>query len=168
MSYQELPKYIHSITRLMDLSLSLHHINKTLEAKCGLSVVQWSLLKTLLDMPAVSPLMLSKALGVTPGTLSQTLARLDKKKYLFMCDDPTDARKKMISITRLGRDVLASIDQEYERIFSEIDSIKNHVEKIHSYLNDSVKHRLLKSQTEAKEDTYKREDLDFLTVQDKI
>lgn len=130
----------------MDLSLSLHHINKTLEAQCGLSVVQWSLLKTLLDMPAISPLMLSKALGVTPGTLSQTLVRLEKKKYLFMCSDPTDARKKMISITRLGRDALTSIDQKYERIFLEIESIKDDVETVHDYLNNTIKHRLLKTQ----------------------
>lgn len=146
MRFQELPKNIHSITRLMDLSLSLHHINKTLEAQCGLSVVQWSLLKTLLDMPAISPLMLSKALGVTPGTLSQTLARLEKKKYLFMCSDPTDARKKMISITRLGRDVLTSIDQKYEQLFLEIESIKDNVETVHDYLSNTIKHRLLNSQ----------------------
>ena len=66
-------KYINPISRLMNLSLTLHHINKTLESKCGMSIVQWSLLKTLLNMPAASPLILAKALGVTPGTLSQTL-----------------------------------------------------------------------------------------------
>lgn len=151
MKFEEPHECTNSISCLMELSLTLQNINKTMETKCGLSVVQWSLLKTLLNMPAVSPMFLAKALGVTPGTLTQTLTRLDRKKYLFMCDDPTDARKKMISITRLGRDMLTSIDQEYERIFSEIDSIKDDVEHIHHYLNTKVKNRL-KSKNEAGDD----------------
>ena len=123
----------------MNLSLTLHHINKTLESKCGMSIVQWSLLKTLLNMPAASPLILAKALGVTPGTLSQTLTRLNKKKYLFMCDDPNDARKKMISITRLGKATLDVIDREYERIFAEINLIHHEVEQLDNYLKNKVK-----------------------------
>ncbi len=133
---------IKSISSLMDLSLTLQNINKTLEVKCGLSFVQWSLLKKLLNMPAVSPLFLAKALGVTPGTLTQTLIRLDRKKYLFMCDDPTDARKKMISITRLGKETLVKVDKEFEFVFSEINIIDSDVEHIHHYLNDKVKSRL--------------------------
>lgn len=139
--------HINSISRLMDLSLTLQNINKSLELKCGLSVVQWSLLKTLLNMPAVSPLVLARALGVTPGTLSQTLMRLDRKKYLFMCDDPTDARKKMISITRLGKKALASVDEEFERIFSEINLIDDGVTKIDDFLKNKVKVSLLVPKT---------------------
>lgn len=135
--------YVRSISRLMDLNQTLQHVNKTLESKCGLSVVQWSLLRTLLNMPAVSPLVLAKALGVTPGTLSQTLGRLDKKKYLFMCDDPSDARKKMISITRLGKEALETIDVELEHVFSEIHVIDGEVERVNEYLRKKVKTRLL-------------------------
>ena len=131
-----------SISSLMELSLTLHQINKTLESKCGLSVVQWSLLKTLLNMPAVSPLVLAKALGVTPGTLTQTLTRLDRKKFLFMCDDPNDARKKMISITRLGKEALETVDREYERAFAGIDLVENAIGQIDGYLKTKVKIRL--------------------------
>lgn len=135
--------YMNSISRLMDLSLMLQNINKVLEAKCGLSLVQWSLLKTLINMPAVSPLVLAKTLKITPGTLSQTLTRLDRKEYLFMCDDPTDARKKMISITRLGKDALTAVGKEFERVFSEIDLIDGEIEKIDNYLRQKVKVYLL-------------------------
>lgn len=123
----------------MDLNLTLHHVNKTLESKCGLSVVQWYLLKNLLNMPAVSPLVLAKALGVTPGTLTQTLTRLDRKKLLFMCDDPNDARKKMISITRLGRDTLENVDREYERAFAGIELFESAIAQLDEYLKTKVK-----------------------------
>lgn len=145
MKREESPNQINSISRLMNLSLTLQNINKSLELKCGLSVVQWSFLKTLLNMPAVSPQILARALGVTPGTLSQTLTRLERKKYLFMCDDPTDARKKMISITRSGKDALASVNKIFEQIFSEIDLIEDGLTKIDDFLKDKVKLRLLDS-----------------------
>lgn len=138
--------YLNSITCLMNLNLSLQNINKSLELKYGLSVVQWSLLKILLNMPAVSPLILAKALGVTPGTLSQTLMRLDRKKYLFMCHDPTDARKKMISITRLGKDALVSVDEEFEKLFSEVNIIDDDIQKINDYLKKKIKVRLFESE----------------------
>ncbi len=143
MNLDEPGNYLNSITRLMNLNLMCQNINKILETKFGLSMVQWSLLKTLLNMPAVSPLVLAKALQVTPGTLTQTLNRLDRKKYLFMCNDPTDARKKMISITKLGKDTLSSIDEIFKRIFSEINLVDSEIEKIDNYLRQKVKSRIL-------------------------
>lgn len=139
---KEHSEFENSISSLVGLSLSLHQINKTLEAKCGLSVVQWSFLKTLIGMPAVSPHLLAKALGVSPSTLSQSLNRLAKKDLLFMRDDPSDARKKMISITRLGKESLEVADIEYKKVFSEINSIQNELRKIGEFLVQKVKVRL--------------------------
>ena len=131
-----------SLTSLMDLGLTLQQINKALEVKFGASIVQWSLLRALLEMPAVSPMVLSRSLRVTPGTLTQTLTRLAKKKYLFMCEDPHDARKKMISLTRLGRDVVQELEAEYETIFSEIGQVKTHIKCIDGFLKNKVQKQL--------------------------
>lgn len=142
MKKHESPELGRSVSCLMELSLTLHHVNRTLEARCGLSVVQWSLLKTLLNMPAVSPLVLARALGVTPVTLSQSLTRLERKKYLFMCDDPSDARKRMVSLTRLGRNKLEDVDRAYELVFAEIETLDGGVQRIGEYLKNKVKLRL--------------------------
>ncbi|MGE0764461.1 MAG: MarR family winged helix-turn-helix transcriptional regulator [Bdellovibrionales bacterium] len=144
MKQEKHPEHLHFVSRLMGLSLTLQMINKNLETKYGLSIVQWSLLKTLLNMPTVSPQVLAKALGVTPGTLSQTLGRLSRKRYLFICDDPTDARKKMISITRLGRDALVAASTEYDLVFSEIETVNDNIGQIDDFLKNKVRVRLLR------------------------
>ena len=143
MTPQEAIEPLSPIAQLMELNHTLHQINKTLEASCGLSVVQWSLLKVLIEMPAVSPQVLAKKLGVTPGTLTQTLIRLEKKKFLFMCDDPCDARKKMISITRLGKNMLNSVDPEFERVFAEIEEVQDGIGEIDLFLKKKVRTRIL-------------------------
>jgi DNA-binding MarR family transcriptional regulator len=96
---------------LFEMSIAIHALNKTAERKLGLSVVQWCLLRKLLDMPSCSAQGLAKAVGVHPSTLTQTLKRLEKKKLLFVAEDPRDSRKKLISLTRAGRDLLAEIEQ---------------------------------------------------------
>lgn len=131
-----------SLFRLLDLGLELQKINKILEVKYGLSIVQWSLLKNLLEMPAASPLALARSLKITPGTITQTLGRLSKKKFLFICEDPQDARKKMVSLTREGRDALLVVEQEYVSIFAEIDKIEGNIQEVDIFLKEKVKKRL--------------------------
>lgn len=123
-----------ALSRLIDLSLRFHNVNRVLEAKCGISIVQWSLLRTLLNMPAVSPLHLARATGVTPGTLSQTMTRLNKKKLLFLCGDPSDARKRMVSLTRLGREKLLEANRLYAEIFADISTVDDEVRLVDEYL----------------------------------
>jgi DNA-binding MarR family transcriptional regulator len=138
LNIKESKKIENSISSLISLSLYFNQINKALESKLNLSIVQWSVLKTLLEMPAISPLHLSKALGVTPGTLSQTLSRLEKKNFLFMRYDPNDARKKMISITRNGKRALDISDAQFKQFFSEINRLEKEIKLVASYLYKKV------------------------------
>ncbi len=131
------------VAHLIDFSLSLNHINKMLESKCGLSLVQWYLLKTLLEMPAVSPQNLAKALRVTPGTLSQALARLEKKDLLFVREDPKDARRKMISITRAGKERLERAGAEFDRAFAGSGRVDREMNEVTGFLRDKVRARLV-------------------------
>jgi DNA-binding MarR family transcriptional regulator len=130
------------VTHLMEFSLSLNQINKRLESKYGLSLVQWYLLQTLLDMPAVSPQQLARAIGVTPGTLSQALTRLERKRLLFMRDDPQDARRKMISITRSGKKSMEEAGAEFARAFDGCERMDKEMGQIAGFLRDKVKVRL--------------------------
>ncbi len=123
------------VLKLLSLNLKFQGLNKALESKHGLSIVQWAFMKTLLHMPAVSPQGLAKALNVTPGTLTQTANRLLKKGYVFGCSDPSDARKKMLSLTRHGKEALDSIDKHYDLIFSEMKTVKNEIVAVGEFLN---------------------------------
>ena len=103
MTEQDLISFFH-------VGISLHNFNKKAEREFGISLVQWRLLKQLIDMPAVSAFNLAKAVGVHPSTLTQTLRRLEIKKYIFIAEDPKDSRKKVISLTRQGKNILDRVE----------------------------------------------------------
>jgi DNA-binding MarR family transcriptional regulator len=126
------------VLKLLSVNLKFQGLNKTFEYRFGLSIVQWAFMKTLLQMPAASPQGLAKALNVTPGTLTQTAARLERKKFIFVCSDPKDARKKMLSITREGKDVLDDIDKHYELVFSKLMAMKREIFTIEKYLGKTI------------------------------
>lgn len=97
---------------LFRIGISIHNFNKASERETGLSLVQWCLLKKLIDLPAVSALVLAKNVGVHPSTLTQTLKRLEKKAFIFITEDPTDSRKKLVALTRKGQFALKEADSK--------------------------------------------------------
>jgi DNA-binding MarR family transcriptional regulator len=101
----------HPLHLVFQIGLAIEHLNQKLEAKVGISVTQWSVLKRLIDSPATSPLQLARSVGIRPSTLTQGLKRLKKKDYLFIGTDPLDRRKKILSITRKGKEVLERADE---------------------------------------------------------
>ncbi|HEX4923655.1 MAG TPA: MarR family transcriptional regulator [Bdellovibrionales bacterium] len=131
-----------SLKDLISIGLKIQAINKALEAGCGLSVVQWSVLRTLIERPAVSPQSLARALEVTPGTLTQTLQRLSRKRLVFICDDPKDARKKIVSITRDGRDLLTAAGEVHEQAFQGLRDAAPALSTLRRVLDERVIHRL--------------------------
>lgn len=98
----------NSLFSLFKFSNNLQQLNKDIERDLGLSLVQWCVLRRLVDRPAISAQQLAKIVGVHPSTLTQTLARLKKKGFIFVGSDPLDARKKVVSITRLGKQQMDS------------------------------------------------------------
>lgn len=127
------------ILNLLNLNLSFQGLNKAFESKFNLSIVQWAFLKALIQMPAVSPQALARALHVTPGTLTQTANRLEKRNYIFICSDPKDARKKMISMTREGKNILESTDQALRGVFRPFKDLKREVLALEKRLDDTLK-----------------------------
>ena len=91
---------------LFQIGNSIQQLNRKAERQLGLSLVQWYLLARLVDLPATSPQTLATAVGVQPSTLTQTMKRLEKKRLIFVCEDPKDSRKKVVSITREGKNAL--------------------------------------------------------------
>ena len=124
--------------QLFHVGISIHHLNKRTEKQVGVSLVQWCLLKHLVDMPATSAHLLSTTVGVHPSTLTQTLKRLEKKKFIFVVEDPRDSRKKLISIAREGKDVLESATRRVENISEGMSSIANELTQVQSQLKRHV------------------------------
>lgn len=103
-----------SLLSLFHIGIYIQNLNKFLERKLGLSLVQRCLLKHLIDMPAASAYSLAKAVGVHPSTLSQTLKRLERRKFIYIAEDPKDSRRKLISITRSGKEALDRTNKALE------------------------------------------------------
>ncbi|GIL16820.1 MAG: hypothetical protein BroJett040_05710 [Oligoflexia bacterium] len=123
---------------LFHIGIAIHHFNKHSERYLGLSLVQWCLLKHLIDMPAVSAHALAKAVGIHPSSLTQTLKRLERKKYIFIIGDPQDTRKKVISITRSGKDILDTTSEKMNNWSKGLSGLGNELVSIQSYLEIQV------------------------------
>ncbi|MBL7668972.1 MAG: MarR family transcriptional regulator [Bdellovibrionaceae bacterium] len=123
---------------LFHIGVAIHHFNKYSERYLGLSLVQWCLLKQLINMPAVSAHTLALAVGIHPSSLTQTLKRLERKKYVVIMNDPQDTRKKIISISRLGKDVLEITSKKLEVWSIGLSDIGNELGLIQTYLEAQI------------------------------
>lgn len=125
----------HPLKSIFHLSLLLHNLNKEAERRTGLSIVKWSILKHLIEMPAVSAQELSGAVRLHPSTLTQTLKRLVRRNLIFVSEDPKDSRKKIISITRQGKNALEQSDAEMKQISADIALIETELYTIEECLS---------------------------------
>ncbi len=123
---------------LFQVGNTIHQLNKQTEKKLGLSLVQWCVLKRLIDMPASAAASLAKAVDVHPSTLTQTLRRLVRKKYIFIMDDPKDTRKKLISITRNGKKIFENSSEQIHRWSKKLIPLANDIERIKMCLRNQV------------------------------
>jgi DNA-binding MarR family transcriptional regulator len=121
--------------RLLKIGLEIHHLNKAYERRLGLSVVQWCVMKRLIDLPAVSAQALAEAVGVHPSTLTQTLRRLSRKQYIFIEEHSKDTRRKAIFITREGKAALDHMDQKLEKKLTELGGLSSDLDRVASALN---------------------------------
>lgn len=120
---------------LLDIGSSIHHFNKESERRLGLSLVQWCLLKRLIDMPSASAQSLASEVGVHPSTLTQTIKRLERKSFVFVTEDPRDSRKKLISITRLGKEHLDSATLQMKTWLQELTPLGDDLHRVSSALH---------------------------------
>lgn len=125
----------HPLKSVFHVSLLLHNLNKEAERRTGLSIVQWSILKHLIEMPATSAQELSEAVRLHPSTLTQSLKRLIRKELIFVSEDPRDSRKKIISLTRKGKDALDRSDIQMEKIAEDLRSVQSELYAFEDYLS---------------------------------
>lgn len=80
-----------------------------METDSGIQVVHLQILSYLASCNRYSdtPTAVTEYLGVTKGTASQSLARLEEKGLISKRIDPGDGRKVRLAVTRSGADLLA-------------------------------------------------------------
>lgn len=110
---------------LFKTSLNIQQLNRRLEKAVGLSLVQWHVLRRVLELPGSAAGVLAKEIGVHPGTLTPLLKRLQGKGYLFLEPDALDARKKTILISREGKTKLLTAEKKFFVIIDECNETKH-------------------------------------------
>ncbi|MBF0298278.1 MAG: MarR family transcriptional regulator [Oligoflexia bacterium] len=135
MTYLQNIKQNSEMELLVQISIKMQQLNKKIEKQCGMSLTQWYVLNALIDLPGISPFKLSYSIGISPGSLTQTIKRLFKKKWIVIISDPLDSRKKLISITRDGKNSRDLIDSKILPLQSQLITLRNSIEELKNILN---------------------------------
>ena len=113
-------------------------LNKQSEQRAGLSLVQYCVLRVLVDMPAASAGDLADAVGVDPSSLTQTLRRLKSKRLICITQDPKDSRSKLISITRSGNNAVILAKKKFEIFEGQLTFVENEINKVFNLLEKQI------------------------------
>lgn len=124
-----------SLFQVFHVGVSIQQLNRKIERRSGLSLVQWCLLKRLIHMPAVSAQALARTVVLHPSTLTQSLKRLEKRKLIFVTEDPKDSRKKVISITRTGKEILERTQADMRVVARELDAVLRDLDQVRNRLD---------------------------------
>lgn len=91
------------IKKIIETSIFYHNLNKKAEKELGLTLVQYHLLSIIKDSPGASHQQIAEAIGLSPGSLTQSLKRMTSKDFIVICHDPKDARRKIIILNTKGK-----------------------------------------------------------------
>lgn len=73
----------------------------------GLTLPQYSVLSHFIRKEGEhTPYELARAFQVTKGAMTNTLKKLESHGFISVKDDPGDGRRKLVSITEVGREAL--------------------------------------------------------------
>lgn len=116
------------------IGTSIHNVNKVFEKEMGFSLVQWVVLKRLVDMPATSATSLAKSIGIHASSLTPTLRRLQGKKMVAVMIDPHDSRKRMVSLTKVGYDALLKVEKHIAKWNLQLPKIETELAVVDDHL----------------------------------
>lgn len=89
---------------LFKVGLKLEKLNKILISRSELSLIQWYILREMINNPYCSANKLADRIGCHSSTLTSFLSRMNKKKFVIIDTDASDGRRKRLVITRLGKE----------------------------------------------------------------
>lgn len=87
---------IEVLEQLIGLSVDLHNLNADVQRRWQLSIVQWLVLKKIIDAPGLSASSIAEISKVHPSTLTPTLTRLEGLGLIRQLERACDNRRKFI------------------------------------------------------------------------
>ena len=138
-----------NVTELTSYRLARHNqmIRRGRDAEAerlGVSIDEWRLLFVLQRMGAQPSIRIAEAGLMDRGTVSRSVARLEKRGFVFRISDANDGRVSIINLTESGSDIARQIatfmlDRELAMIAELTDeewaTWLNVTEKFHSFLS---------------------------------
>jgi homoprotocatechuate degradation regulator HpaR len=86
----------------------------------GFTDQQGRIMRTLADVEWIDMLELSRRCCIHPASLSRIIPRLDEKGIVRRRQDPNDARRVTVSLTKKGRSTFALLSFESEVIYADL------------------------------------------------
>lgn len=102
----------------------MHFINQLIffEKKCifkyeGITLYpsEIHLMEVISQGHAVNATFMAEKLGITKGAVSQTIARIEKKKIITKIKDPYHKNELTVSFTKLGKEALEYFNQQLSK-----------------------------------------------------
>jgi DNA-binding transcriptional ArsR family regulator len=84
------------LEQLISLSVELHNLNAGVQRRFGISIVQWLVLRKIVERPGISAGTLAEISGVHPSTLTPTISRLASMGLIYVQEHPADLRRKLL------------------------------------------------------------------------
>lgn len=107
-------------TQLLRARETVMHCFRPHLNKLGFTDQQGRIIRTLAEVEWIDMLELSQRCCIHPASLSRIVPRLHEKGILRRRQDRNDARRVMVSLTRKGRSVYATLSSESEKIYEDI------------------------------------------------
>lgn len=101
---QVLPGFM--LRRAQQIAVSLF-LDETGES--GLTPIQFGVLQTLIDAPLSDQATLAARVGIDTATLATLIERLESRGYLARTASASDRRRKSLSITPAGRELVRAL-----------------------------------------------------------
>jgi len=129
--------YKRSVGRLISRTriALLEHVSERLKA-LDLSAAQWSVVVTLAEGTATSPVEVARLLDYDPGALTRLVDRLEKKDIVRRSNNSLDRRKVMLELTDHGRALFPEILPLIVGVYNELleGFTKAEVEQLEEFL----------------------------------
>jgi DNA-binding MarR family transcriptional regulator len=124
------------LEKLIALSVDLHNLNAGVQRQWDLSIVQWLVLRKIIEQPGLSAGTLAENSKVHPSTLTPTIGRLEGMGLIYVLERPSDLRRKLLVASWKGLEwsrksesaLTKAFDgamDERERLPIDVDSIRD-------------------------------------------
>lgn len=116
MNYEEANEIVRSLRRL---AMSQRGRKVDLLRAHGLQPGQDVILLELAELGETSQILLAEAVEVDEPSVGRSIARLEKKGLVERCVDPTDTRRRLVTLSPAGRKLIPKLKKIYVTIATE-------------------------------------------------